>query len=137
MEWTDGPKKNTKNSCFNIGFVNLGEKSEGDLYTCSVEIEFKDVKVTEEQAFLFVTQGAQDGAWTTGNVWNSALVKFKEAPEDGVYTFTSTVKISEEMAQISTFNIGFRCDYWESGSFRVRNVKIEKGDTVTGWTPGV
>ena len=135
-EWMS-PKKDTKNSTFNIGYVNLGEKSEGDLYTCYIEVEFKDVKVTDGETFGFWTQGAQDGSWGSGNVWNSKLINFKEAPEDGVYTFTSTVAVSEAMTQISTFNIGFRCDFWESGSFRVRNVKIEKGDTFTGWTPGV
>ena len=131
------PRQNVTNSTFNIGTVNLGEKKENDLYTCYIEVEFRDVKGTEEQPFGFWTQGAQDGGWTTGNVWNSSLVRLAEVPANGVYTYTCTVPISEAMTHISTFNIGFRCDYWASGSFRVRNVKIEKGDAATGWTPGV
>ena len=41
------------------------------------------------------------------------------------------------MAQGSDFQIAFRCDNWASGSFRIRDVKIEKGDSATKWTPGL
>ena len=121
----------------NFGYLNLGEKNTGDSFTCQIEIEFKDVKGTPNEEFRFWAQGAQDGKWVTGNVWNSSLVNLKEPPEDGVYTYSVTGKISEKMTEISTFNLGFRCDYWASGSFRVRNIKVEAGEEATEWTPGV
>jgi len=132
------PYKNVENSCINIGYVNLGNKKEGEQYTCQVEIEFRDVAVSEGWGgFRFWTQGAQDGKWTAGNVWNGALINMDTVPEDGVYQFTSTVSVNGDMVNISRFIIGFRCDYWASGSFRVRHVKIEKGSVPTEWSPGV
>ena len=135
-EWMT-PWRDTENSCFNIGYANLGPKAEGDSYSSQVEIEFKGVSSEPGKQFLFLTQGAQDGKWTVGNVWNGELVNLNEVPEDGVYSFTSTVVIDDNMAKVSRFDLGFRCDYWASGSFRVRNVKVEKGDTATEWSPGV
>lgn len=131
------PRQNAENYCFNIGYANLGPKAEGDSYSSQVEIEFKGVSSEPGKQFLFLTQGAQDGKWTAGNVWNGELVNLNEVPEDGVYSFTSTVVIDDNMAKVSRFDLGFRCDYWASGSFRVRNVKVEKGDTATEWSPGI
>ena len=137
--WSDWlmPNYNTINSCHNIGYTNLGPKVEGDMYICTIEIEFKDVTATEGQAFHFRTQGAQDGKWNSGNVWNGNLVTLFEAPEDGMYRYTATVAVSGAMVDVNTFNIGFRCDYWASGMYRVRDVKIEKGETSTEWSPGL
>ena len=131
------PEPGIENSCFNIGSMNLGKKAEGDTYTCRVEIEFRDVSAENGYDFRFLTQGSQDGKWFTGNVWDGHLVSLQDAPEDGIYEYTSTVAVSGSMADVSTFNIGFRCDYWASGSFRVRSVKIERGDTATAWSPGL
>lgn len=130
------PVVNGVNSCFDIGVVNLGDKQAGDTYTCQIEIEFSGVTATEGQQLRFWAQGAQDGKWYTGNVWDGSLISLTEAPEDGVYIFTSTREVNEDMAMVSTFGVGFRCDYWGSGSFRVRNVKIEKGSTKSEWSPG-
>ena len=135
-EWME-PNRNAVNSCFNIGSANLGTKAEGDLYTCSIEIEFKDVEATGGQEFRFSAQGAQDGGWATGNVWNGNLISLAAAPENGIYKYSCTSGISGEMASVSRFDVGFRCDYWSKGKFRVRNVKIEKGDALTPWSPGI
>ena len=135
-EWMS-PKYDTVNSCMNIGYLNLGEKNTGDSFTCQIEIEFKGVESTPDKEFRFWTQGAQDRKWTTGNIWNSGLINLYEAPEDGVYTYTATGKVSDKMTDISTFDLGFRCDNWASGSFRVQKIKVEVGDEATEWTPGV
>lgn len=139
-EWSDWftPETDKNNRTFNPFYAVLGEKRIGDAYTCSLEIEFKDVKPTsidnEEQKFAFRTQGSVDKSWEIGNVWNSKLVKLTETPEDGVYKYTATSRITEKNVGSTTFNIGFRCDYWSSGSFRVRNVKVEKGIVATEWS---
>lgn len=137
--WTNWmiPTYNAVNSCQNIGSVNLGTKAEGDVYACTVEIEFRDVRATEGQTLRFWTQGAQDGSWNTGNVWNGNLVNLTDVPADGICMFTSTVAVSGSMADISNFDIGFRCDYWASGMYRVRNVRIERGDQRSEWKPGI
>ncbi len=130
------PSYNTLNSCQNIGYVNLGEKTQEDVYACQIEIEFKNVSASEGQTLRFWTQGAQDGKWIAANIWDGSLIDLSEVPKDGVYRFTSTKAISEDMVNISTFNVGFRCDYWASGMYRVRNVKIEKGSH-SEWSPGI
>ena len=130
------PQKDIDNSGFIIGYANLGKKAEGEPYTCQLEIEFKDVSSTPGEVFRFSAQGAQDGKWTADNVWNGSLINLNSVPKDGIYLFTSTKAIHNDMLEISRFDLGFRCDYWASGSFRVRNVKVEKGDTATEWSPG-
>lgn len=129
------PEPNTKNYCFNIGTTNLGKKFEADSYTITVTIEFKNVKAGE--GFFFATQGATDGKWGIGNVWDGSLVWLYEAPADGIYQYSCVRELSEEMAKVSTFDLGFRCDNWMFGSFRVRELKIEKGTKATEWSPGV
>ena len=138
-DWSEWilPQYNTVNFKGNFGSTNLGNKKEGDVFSCQIEIEFKDVRVTDEKPFLFRTQGSQDGKWGTGNIWNKNLIDLNTPPEDGVYYYTVTSKISESMKETSFFMIGFRCDNWASGSFRVRNIKVEVGDEATEWTPGI
>ena len=137
--WSDWmmPNYNILNSCQRIGTVNLGAKDENDIFSCYVEIEFKDVSVTDGEIFRFGAQGAQDNSWRAGNVWNGTLARWNTPPEDGVYVFTSTNTVSGEMTEVSTFNLDFRCDYWASGVYRIRNVKIGKGETVGELSSGV
>jgi len=142
-EWSEWftPEAGKENRTFNPFHAVLGAKNIGDAYTCSLEIEFKDVTAaadTEEEKFGFWTQGAVDKDWKIGNVWNSKIVKLSgdaEAPADGVYQYTATNRITEKNVDGEQFNLGFRCDYWKSGSFRVRNVKVERGTTATEWSP--
>lgn len=131
-EWFT-PEYDAENRCFTVAYAILDNKAVGDYYTCSVEIEVRDVAVTEGQQFRFVTQGAVDGTWDKGNVWNENIFYMQEAPENGVYLYTATNRISEKNVECLKFDLGFRCDYWKSGSFRVKNVKVEKGMKVTEW----
>ncbi len=131
------PKKDEVNCCFNVGTVNLGCKSEGDIYTCKVCIEFSDVTVNEGESFTFLSQGSADGKWNSSNVWDSSLVYLNSAPQDGVYNFVTTSRINSEMEHISEFNVGFRCDNWASGSFRIKDLIITKGDKEVEYFPGL
>lgn len=135
-EWMN-PTLNISNSCFYIGTVNLGDKNVGDTYTCQIEIEFKNVQATEGKEFKFWTQGATDGRWDVGNVWDGSLIYLSNPPQDGIYKYSATRMINEKMKNITCFDLGFRCDNWKSGMFRVRRVKIERGDVASNWTPGV
>lgn len=137
-DWSSwmSPEQGSENICFNIGEYALGKTHAGDIYTCQIEIEFSDVKECEGLPFGFRTQGAVDGGWDIGNIWNS-LVYLEVPPENGVYRYTASMEINESMAGASWFNIGFRCDNWASGRFRVKGVKIEKGESTTVWSPGL
>lgn len=137
--WSDWirPQYDAANNSISIGSLNLGDKQEGDFYTCQLEIEFKDVQATEDMPFRFWAQGTADGSWQIGNVWTSNLIYYETPPKDGTCYYSVTNSLSEEMAAASAFDMGFRCDYWKSGAFRVRAVKVEKGDTATVWSPGV
>ena len=127
--WSDWmePKPNTENYRFTIGFADLGEKKTGDKYKCSLEIEFRDVTASDgSEVFNFRTQGATDGQWIGANVWNSSLIFLDEPIENGTKEYQATVELNEIGAEINLFDLGFRCDYWGSGEFRVRNVKMER-----------
>ena len=129
FEWSDWmtPEYDKQNRCFTIAKVNLGEKHIGDQYECSIEIEFKDVTATDGQQFAFWTQGPIDDSWSyfQENVWNWNLIRLADVPENGTYYYRTTNQITENTVNLKAFNMGFRCDYWSSGTFRVRNVKIE------------
>ena len=131
------PSYNVNNATINVGTLNLGDKHPGDTYTCQFEIEFRNVQSTEGMPFRFVAQGAADGKWNNGNIWNSKLIKLDVPPQDGIYTYTATNTVDEKMTGVTTFNIGFRCDYWNGGLFRIRKIKVESGESATEWTPGI
>ncbi len=131
------PAPDKRNKCFTIGRFNLGECEAGTVYTCQMEIEFKDVTALVGREFRFWSQGAQDNEWITDNIWNSELIWLDKPPEDGCYFCSTSMSVTEDMTEISYFDIGFRCDYWESGSFRVRNIVITKGDNSVTVSPGI
>ena len=135
-EWMT-PEPNTMNYCYTIGTANLGEKSIGDKYTCQIEIEFMNVTSIDNNAFAFATQGRGDFSWNNGNIWNSGFVWVGAPPQNGIYKFEKTITINEKLLDVSNFELGFRCDNWNTGSFRVRNVKIEKGNIASAWSPGL
>ena len=139
FEWSEWmtPLFNTSNSCFNIGYLWLGNKKVSDAYTIQIEIEFSNVSMSLEHDFGFWAQGAVDEKWNTGSIWNSRLIKLTESPKNGVYAYTLVQTIDEGNVNANRFDLGFRCDYWKSGSFRVRRVKIETGTMATACLPGV
>ena len=137
-EWSEWmtPSYNVENKCFDPYYALIGEKEMGDYYTCSVEIQFKDVTATKGQKFGFRTQGIVNSTWDSVTIWNRGIVDINEIPpKDGVYQYVSSNQITKDNVNMQRFDLGFRCDYWASGSFRVRNVKVEKGTVATEWCP--
>lgn len=130
------PAPGEKNCTFRIGSISLGKNEDGDKYSCQIEIEFKGVSSIDGQQFLFCTQGSVDEGWDVGNIW-SHYVWLNYSPSDGIYKYSTTQTIDSNMANAKVFEIGFRCDNWAGGSFRVRNVKIEKNEEPSEWTPGI
>ena len=119
------PRKNIENASFIFGQVNLGEKKEGDKYLCKMEIEVKGVR-SSKKSFGCYAQGSVDGNWSVDNIWNVDLLSWACAPSDGIYQLSTTQVIDSSMEKASNFSIGVRCDNWDEGSFRVRNISIEK-----------
>ena len=134
-EWIT-PENNSNNVLITIGEFYLPERAEGDTYSCHIEIEFSGLSAIEDSDFRFWALSSVDGAWDKGSIWDNSFV-YVDRPIDGIWSFSSTKEINSEMIEGSCFSISFRCDNWASGSFRFRNVKIEKGDAVTEWTPGM
>ena len=93
---------------------------------CPGVVHFEDVTGIEGKDFWFRAQGAVDGSWSIGNIWNDRLASLREAPADNIFTYEVVNIITENNVHGNTFDLGFRCDYWGSGKFRVRNVEIIK-----------
>lgn len=138
-EWMT-PAANESNQTFRLTYFEPGDKQAGDQYACQIEVEFKDVTATQSEdenvRFVFQTQGPVDGAWERKNIWNPDLIRLNEVPEDGIYQYHSVSSITDNNVDGTVFTIGFRCDNWATGSFRVRNIKVEKGSFATDWTEG-
>lgn len=131
------PETNVDNYGFGVGVAQLGEKTEGDVITCQIDIEFSNVTADEGQAFRLIAQGPTDGDWGKENVWDWRLVGIGECPENGIYHFLCVRQITSDMATIDSFYLGFRCDQWNGGKFRIRDVKVEKCEEESAWTPGL
>lgn len=85
------------------------------------------VTATEGQQFRFRTQGSIERLWDywTENIWNRKLINLDSPSKNGVYKYITTTAITENTVNSTMFSIGFRCDNWSSGSFRVRNVRAK------------
>lgn len=138
-EWSDWitPKtnKDNVNDTVNIETHLLDNKKAGDLYTCSLEMEFKDVKAIDGQAFRIMSQGMVDTKWESKNIWYE-LVLFTTPPENKVYRFVRTVALDSAVVTATKFMFGFRINYWGAGQFRYRRIKAEAGAVSNPiWTP--
>ena len=138
-EWM-APEYDVENCIINIGNFNLGDSMEGDEFTLSVTIEFRNVTSTTGESFAFRTAGSVNNVWdkwSEKNPWNFSYIDVNSVPTDGVYIFTKTISKTNGMSESSKCNMGFRCDFWNSGAFRIRDLKVEKGNTATEWSPGL
>ena len=136
-EWSSWytPTVNGTNQTSNPGAATLPEtKAVGDIYSCQVEIEFSGVTVGSGGTFAFRAQGNTTSGWVGGNPW-SYLFYSGTAPSDGVYKYTWTGAIGTNSVSDTLFNCGFRADYWGSGKYRVRCIKMEAGSKATPWIP--
>lgn len=115
----------------NLAIETSDSRSEWMSPQYDTQNSYFNVAVTEGQQFRFWTQGAVDGTWNIGNIWSGNIINLYVAPENGVYEYKATSRIDDANVGSLNFNLGFRCDYRKSGSFRVRNMKVEKGSRAT------
>lgn len=145
-EWSDwiSPTPNTINQAFNIAGTGTfpSDRNVGDVYTCSIEIEFEKVTASSSGQFLVSPQGYVNGTWAGNwfdkNIWYKPSI-LTAPPEDGVKKFVWFNTMSSEHyteEDLNTFSLQLRCDYWGSGRFRYRCLKIERGYVdYPQWTP--
>ncbi len=123
-----------------IGYFPADVKS-GDIFVISLDIEFSGVTVGSGGTFSWALQGnaEKNGAWTWSNTWNPwtrpSDISVNIALTDGVYHLTRVSTANANVVGETCFRCGFRADYWGSGKWRWRNVKVEKGNKPTDWTP--
>ena len=134
-EWSDWitPTYNKGNSTGTFYTLNLPKFDVPQTFARQIEVEFSGVTATEGKSFGIWTQGAVNGSWDYTNPWAYSF-NYRTPPADGVYKLSNTATVTRiPDADTITYGIGYRCNYWASGKFRYRCVKIEMGDTVTPW----
>lgn len=140
-EWSDWwtPEADTDNSTNYFCYAYLPEKAVGDSYTVSFDIEWTKFTAGTGGTFELYTQGPVDDDWIITNFLMSGLASIgSEVTADaGTKHISKEVKIStEEQANASKFGIGLRCNYSDgTGQIRIKNIKVEKGNKATDWTP--
>lgn len=140
-EWSKWrtPNPNLANQCFDVGYSYLPDnKSVGDEYTTTVEIEYSGFTAGSGGTFDLYSQGKVDDNWpqnTARNVVIKDLVSHKTPPADGVYRYSVTNTIASEIIDAIKFQFQIRIDYCGAGKFRFRKLKTEKGNKATDYSP--
>jgi hypothetical protein len=132
-EWSDWitPKYDKTNSTGLFSVLKLPKFEVPQQFACQIEVEFSGVTMTSGQQCSFRMQGEINGAWNYSNPWTHYYVT---VPEDGVQSSKWTASINSiPDADTIVYNLGYRCDYWASGKFRYRCIKVEYGDVATPW----
>lgn len=140
-EWSNWYVPHSKyNYCENISFIYPGPRSVGDVFMVSFDIDVKKF-VGAGGKFSLVLQGPVDDNWVVNNPFinDDFNHKFSTKALAGDYTehvsYNCEIRKPEE-ASASKFLLAYRCDYSDgTGKFRIRNLKVEKGNKATDWTP--
>lgn len=132
------PPNNVSNNTGVIASIYPGAaKSKGDTFTVSFDIDVKKFTQSSGGTFQFYLQGAVDEAWTAGNPFTN--YNFRSKALNGNYTehITYTCQLGNDaQASATKFIFGYRCDYSNgTGKFRIRNLKVERGNKATDWSP--
>lgn len=137
-EWSDWvtPKANSLNVTASSGSIIYfpSEIKIGDEFYIQCEVEFDNVTPSDGERSYFALQGSVDGKWEAGkfNPWNEYLYDIK----NGIVTFSKKITSSVEPTPVEVYaNCDFRVDYWATGRYRWRRIKVVKGNKATDWTP--
>lgn len=135
------PVANKVNICASLTSIYPGDKKVGDIFTITFDIEVKKFTAGSGGTFNIFFQGAVDGAWKVSNpfVNISPVFDFKTKALAGDFTerVSATCKIiNDNQASAKKFDFDVRCDYSDgTGKYRIKNLKVEKGNKATDWTP--
>lgn len=137
------PVANKANICASLTSIYPGDKKVGDIFTITFDIEVKKFTAGSGGTFNIFFQGAVDGAWKVSNpfVNISPVFDFKTKALAGDFTerVSATCKIiNDNQASAKKFDFDVRCDYSDgTGKYRIKNLKVEKGNKATDWTPAL
>lgn len=138
-EWCNWiiPTANYKNFAGTISYIYPGDKNINDIFTVSFDIEVKKFTAGDSGNFTIYLQGAVDGSWSIGNPFPKYNFTAKSLSGDYMEHVSYVCKItSQNIADASKFEFGYRCNYSDgTGKFRIKNLKVEKGNKPTDWTP--
>lgn len=135
------PVANKANICASLTSIYPGDKKVGDIFTITFDIEVKKFTAGSGGTFNIFFQGAVDGAWKVSNpfVNISPVFDFKTKALAGDFTerVSATCKIiNDNQASAKKFDFDVRCNYSDgTGKYRIKNLKVEKGNKATDWTP--
>lgn len=138
-EWTNWwvPTANKVNICTVLSYIYPGSIKVGDIFTVSFDIDIKKFTKSVDGNLKVFIQGSVDGSWTIVNPFSRYDITNKITSNDCTEHITYIAKIgSEAQASSSKFDFGIRCDYSDgTGKLRLKNLKVERGNKATDWTP--
>lgn len=138
-EWSQWiiPPKNVLNNSGYICYIYPGSKNIGDIYTVSFDIEITKFTKDTGGNFQLCLQGDVDNKWLIRNPF--VQYQFTQKALAGDYTEHISYQckiLDQDVANATCFGFGYRCDYSDgTGKFRLKNIKVEKGNTPTEWSP--
>ena len=103
----------------------------------SFDIDVKKFTGSGDGPFALYLQGDVDGSWGYGNPFTNYNFATKALAGDYTEHVSYICKIANTyQAKAVCFQLLYRCDYSDgTGKFRIRNLKVEKGNKATDWTP--
>ena len=110
----------------------------GDKITVSLTYKYTNIVLVAGQTARIYVQGSGNvTSWNPGFTSGPSIIssivtgQTEERTLYQTYTFT----LSESQATNKSFSVGLRTDYIASGSLSVYEMKVEKGNKATSWTP--
>lgn len=113
---------------------------EGDKITVSLNYKYKNIVLVsgqESNARIYVQGSGNVTGWSPGFTGSANIVPSitKGSASELTYYQTYTFTLSAKQVTNKTFSVGLRTDYIASGSLSVYEMKVEKGNKPTDWTP--
>lgn len=145
-EWIT-PSANTNNqssekSRYQVDEEDLKYFKPGNLLTFSFDIEFSGANpgTGGTGRWYYQSYANKNGTsdWNKIN-WDAEGLGSTLPIADGVYHYTATAEIPSTMdytTDTTYYRVQIRTNYWNgTGKYRLRNVKLETGNTETAWSP--